>query len=54
MDSWEALSQMSLGVKGPVSVEFAARGIQNIREAGRSLHALPYGRTVNRAELVEA
>ena len=50
MDSWEALPEHCLVEAGPVSVEMLARGIRDFRAAGRYLHALPYGRTTNRAD----
>jgi hypothetical protein len=50
MDSWEVLPQVSFKPAGPLSAEIIACGITDFRAAGRSLHALPYGRTVDRAD----
>jgi hypothetical protein len=48
--SWDALPNVPLRAVGPVSAEFMARGITEFRAAGCYLQALPYGRTVNRAD----
>lgn len=50
MNSWDVLPQDSLQSKGPLSLEFRTRGITNFRASGRYLHALPHGRTTNRAD----
>ncbi|NOT56713.1 MAG: hypothetical protein HOP18_19110 [Deltaproteobacteria bacterium] len=50
MHSWEMLPRDVLQSKGPMSLEFLARGIADFRASGRYLHALPYGRTANRAD----
>lgn len=44
------LPQDALQSGGPLSLEFRARGITDFRAGGRYLHALPYGRTANRAD----
>jgi hypothetical protein len=50
MHSWDALPRDPLQTKGPLSLEFRARGITDFRASGRYLHALPYGRTANRGD----
>ena len=50
MDSWEVLPQVALQSAGRVSTEFITRGLTDFRAAGRYLHGLPYGRTVDRAD----
>jgi len=50
MHSWEALPQHSLTMTGLVSAEIVVCGIHDFRVAGRYLHALPYGRTADRAD----
>jgi hypothetical protein len=48
--SWDVLPQVALQAVGPLSAEFIARDIADFRAAGRYLHGLPYGRTVDRAD----
>ena len=50
MRSWDALPNVPLQLRGPVTVEFLARGIADFQAAGRYLQALPYGRTADRAD----
>ena len=50
MYSWDVLPHDSLRPAGPLTTEFCARSITDFRAAGRYLHALPYGRTANRAD----
>jgi hypothetical protein len=50
MRSWDALPNVSLKPAGPLTAEIMACGITDFRAAGRYLQALPYGRTVNRAD----
>lgn len=52
MHSWDALPQKSLIVTGSISAEMLAYGIHDFREAGRYLHALPYGRTTPREDFL--
>ena len=50
MRSWDALPYVPLKCAGPVTAAFMACGITDFQAAGRYLHALPYGRTANRAD----
>ena len=50
MYSWDVLPHGSLEPAGPLSAEIIARGLTDFRAAGRYLHALPYGRTADRAD----
>jgi hypothetical protein len=50
MESWDVLPPAVLQPAGPVSLEVIARGVADFRAAGRYLGALPYGRTMDRAD----
>jgi hypothetical protein len=50
LDSWDVLPHVLLQDASPVSREFITRGITDFQAAGRAIHALPYGRTVDRAD----
>lgn len=50
MRSWDALPEATLKPAGPVTGDFVALGVGDFRAAGRSLQALPYGRTGDRAD----
>jgi len=48
--SWDRLPPVAFQPAGPLSTAISARGITDFQAAGRYLHALPYGRTADRAD----
>jgi hypothetical protein len=49
--SWDALPTDRLAPGGAATAAFTARGVDGFQAAGRYVHALPYGRTTDRADV---
>src|SRR4051812_26756301 len=50
MQSWDVLPSTPLHEAGEISAQFLARQLTDFQRAARSLQALPYRRTTNRAD----
>ena len=44
MCSWQALPELEIRMRGPITAAFLERDITDLQEAGRLLQLLPYGR----------